>query len=191
MLYRKVSEFIKFRVFFKFLFRRILGWIFFQLNFLSVVFFWKNFSSRLPFIFTFFLGSPIHEASDETHLLASVECKDIFCCKSKLNIWLWSNVLVYTAKRFWIFSKSLEVTQFVHPHSSCSSIRVASIDENKNSHRKITMAHSQTTCINRIAIRVGKKGRPAEVGALASVFEKSAQTPKTTKMQTNNTNSDI
>ena len=37
------------------------------------------------------------------------------------------------------------------------------------------MTHIQTTCINRIALRAGKKGaRPAEVGALASVFEKSA-----------------
>ena len=34
-VYRKVSEFIKFRVFFKVLFRRILGWIFFHLNFLG------------------------------------------------------------------------------------------------------------------------------------------------------------
>ena len=56
-----------------------------------------------------------------------------------------------------------------------SSIRVASIDENKNSHRKITMTHTQTTYINCIALRAGKKGvRPAEIGALASVFEKSA-----------------
>ena len=54
----------------------------------------------------------------------------------------------------------------------CSSISVASIDENSNSHRKITMTHTQTTYINRIALRVSKKGaRPAEVGALASVFE--------------------
>ena len=45
----------------------------------------------------------------------------------------------------------------------------------KNSHRKITMTHTQTTFTNRIALRAGKKGaRPAEVGALASVFEKSA-----------------
>ena len=44
-----------------------------------------------------------------------------------------------------------------------------------NSHRKITMTHTQTTFTNRIALRAGKKGaRPAEVGALASVFEKSA-----------------
>ena len=57
----------------------------------------------------------------------------------------------------------------------CSSIRVASIDENKNSHRKINLTHTQTTYINRITLRTGKKGaRPAEVGALASVFEKSA-----------------
>ena len=50
---------------------------------------------------------------------------------------------------------------------------MASIDENKNSHRKITMTRTQTRYINRIALRAGKKGaRPAEVGALA--FEKSA-----------------
>ena len=49
------------------------------------------------------------------------------------------------------------------------------MDENKNSHRKITMAHTQTICLNCIALRTAKKGaRPAEVGALASVFEKSA-----------------
>ncbi len=37
------------------------------------------------------------------------------------------------------------------------------------------MTHTQTTYTNRIALRVGKKGaRPAEVGALASVFKKSA-----------------
>ena len=37
------------------------------------------------------------------------------------------------------------------------------------------MTHTQTTYTNRIAPRAGKKGaRPAEVGALASVFEKSA-----------------
>ena len=40
-----------------------------------------------------------------------------------------------------------------------SSIRVVSIDENKNSHRKITMNHTQNTSINRIALRAGKKGR--------------------------------
>ena len=37
------------------------------------------------------------------------------------------------------------------------------------------MTHTQTTCINRIALRVNKKGaHSAEVGALASVFKKSA-----------------
>ena len=38
------------------------------------------------------------------------------------------------------------------------------------------MTHTQTTYINRIALRMGKKrgARPAEVGALASEFEKSA-----------------
>ena len=37
------------------------------------------------------------------------------------------------------------------------------------------MTHTQTIYINRIALRVGKKGaRPAEVGILDSVFEKSA-----------------
>ena len=35
LFYRKVLKFIKFRVFFKVLFRRIFGWIFFQLNFLG------------------------------------------------------------------------------------------------------------------------------------------------------------
>ena len=57
----------------------------------------------------------------------------------------------------------------------CSSIRVVSIDENKNGHRKLTVTHTQTTYINRIALCAGKKGaRTAEVGAQASVFEKSA-----------------
>ena len=46
--------------------------------------------------------------------------------------------------------------------------KMASIDEN-DSHRKITMTHTQTTCLNRIALRAGK-----EVGALASMVEKSA-----------------
>ena len=65
----------------------------------------------------------------------------------------------------------------------CSSISVASIDENKNSHRKITMTHTQTTCINRIANHAGKKGaRPTEVGALASVFEKSVTELKQQKL---------
>ena len=37
------------------------------------------------------------------------------------------------------------------------------------------MTHTQTTYINRITLRAGKKGvHPAEVGALASVFKKSA-----------------
>ena len=57
----------------------------------------------------------------------------------------------------------------------CSSIRVTSIDENKNSHRKVTMTHTQTTCPNRIALRAGKKGVcPTEAGALIPVFKKSA-----------------
>ena len=56
----------------------------------------------------------------------------------------------------------------------CSSIRVASIEENKNSHRKITMTHTQTTCPLRIAHRAGKKRAClAKVGTLAPVFEKS------------------
>ena len=65
----------------------------------------------------------------------------------------------------------------------CSSIRVASIDENKNSHWNITMTHAQTTYINCIALRARKKGmRSAEVGALASVFEKSATELKQQKL---------
>ena len=54
------------------------------------------------------------------------------------------------------------------------------------------MTHTQTTFTNRIALRAGKKGaRPAEVGALASVFEKISYRAQTTKMQTKNTDSDI
>ena len=65
----------------------------------------------------------------------------------------------------------------------CSSIRVASVDENKNFHWKITMTHTQTTCPNRIALRTGKKeARPAGAGALASVFEKSATELKQQKL---------
>ena len=52
---------------------------------------------------------------------------------------------------------------------------MASFDENKNSHRKIIMTHTQTTCPNCITLHTGIKGaRPANVGALASVFKKSA-----------------
>ena len=45
------------------------------------------------------------------------------------------------------------------------------------------MTHTQTTYTNRIALRAGKKGaRSAEVGALASVFEKSATELKRSKL---------
>ena len=45
------------------------------------------------------------------------------------------------------------------------------------------MTHTQTTYTNRIALCAGKKGaRPAEVGALASVFEKSATELKQSKL---------
>ena len=45
------------------------------------------------------------------------------------------------------------------------------------------MTHTQTTYINRVALRAGKKGtRPAEVEALASVFEKSATELKQQKL---------
>ena len=45
------------------------------------------------------------------------------------------------------------------------------------------MTHTQTTYTNRIALRAGKKGaRPAEVGALTSVFEKSATELKQSKL---------
>ena len=57
------------------------------------------------------------------------------------------------------------------------------MDENKNCHRKITMTHTQTTYKNRIVLRMGKKGaRPAEVGALVSVFQKSATELKQQKL---------
>ena len=60
---------------------------------------------------------------------------------------------------------------------------MAFIDENKNSQQKITMTHTQTTHINRIALRAGKKGaRPAEVGTLASVFKKSTTELKQQKL---------
>ena len=38
-----------------------------------------------------------------------------------------------------------------------SSVKVASIDENKNSHRKITMTQTQTICPNRIVLCTSKK----------------------------------
>ena len=45
------------------------------------------------------------------------------------------------------------------------------------------MTHTQTTYTNRIVLRAGEKGaRPAEVGALASVFEKSATELKQSKL---------
>ena len=45
------------------------------------------------------------------------------------------------------------------------------------------MTHTQTTYTNCIALRAGKKGsRPAVVGALASVFEKSATELKRSKL---------
>ena len=46
------------------------------------------------------------------------------------------------------------------------------------------MTHTQTTYTNRITLRAGKKGaRPAGVGALASVFEKSATELKQSKLR--------
>ena len=67
--------------------------------------------------------------------------------------------------------------------TTAAHLWVASIDENKNSHRKITMTHTQTTQINRIALRADKKrARPADVGALISVFEKSATKLKQQKL---------
>ena len=64
------------------------------------------------------------------------------------------------------------------------------------SHRKITMTLTQTTYPNHIALHAGKKGAsPAEVGSLASVFEKSATElklkQKLLKCKKYNTNSDI
>ena len=57
------------------------------------------------------------------------------------------------------------------------------MDANKNNPRKITMTHTQTTCINHIAPRPSEKGaRPAEIGNLASVFEKSATELKQQKL---------
>ena len=57
------------------------------------------------------------------------------------------------------------------------------------------MTYTQTTCPNCIALRVGKKeARPAEVGALTPVFEKSATELKLKQKLLKfkrNTNSDI
>ena len=45
------------------------------------------------------------------------------------------------------------------------------------------MTNTQTTYMNRIPLHAGKKGaRPVEVGALASVFEKSATELKQQKL---------
>ena len=45
------------------------------------------------------------------------------------------------------------------------------------------MTHTQTTYTNSIALRAGEKGvRPAEVGTLASLFEKSATELKKQKL---------
>ena len=75
----------------------------------------------------------------------------------------------------WILQFNSKVLIVRSRNYCCSSIRVASVDENKNSHRKITMTHTQTTGPNCITLYACKKGaRPAEVEVLASVFEKSA-----------------
>ena len=51
------------------------------------------------------------------------------------------------------------------------------------------MTHTQTTYIDRIAPLAGKNGaRPAEIGALASVFEKSATELKRNTFLMNNKN---
>ena len=74
--------------------------------------------------------------------------------------------------------------------SQNQSLQQKSHQRNKNSHRKITMTHTQTTYINHIALHEGKKGaRPA--GLSVQKISNRAQTTKTTKMQTNNTNSNI
>ena len=54
------------------------------------------------------------------------------------------------------------------------------------------MTHTQTTCPNCIALHASKKrAHPAEVGALTSVFEKSATELKLKqKLQKHDTNSD-
>ena len=57
----------------------------------------------------------------------------------------------------------------------------------KQSYEKITMAHTQTICPNCTAHRTSKKAtHPAEVGALASVFEKSATELKKKKKKKKN-----
>ena len=93
---------------------------------------------------------------------------------SRWTLWRF-NAMPNQALGVWILRFNSLVQIVRSGNYCCSSIRAASIDENKNSHRKITMTHTQTTCPNHFVLRAGKKGaRPAEVGALASVFEKSA-----------------
>ena len=79
------------------------------------------------------------------------------------------------AQGVWILQFNSQDQKVWSRNYCCSSIKVASIDENKNSHQKFNMTHTQTTCLNHIAFRMGKKGvHPAEVWTLAPVFEKSA-----------------
>ena len=75
----------------------------------------------------------------------------------------------------WAQESHGSTSKIVNSIKCCSSIRVASVDENKNSHQNITITHTQTTCQNCIALHIVKKGVcPTEVGVLASVFENSA-----------------
>ena len=67
LFYRKVSEF------FKALFQRIHGWIFFRLNFSSSWIFLVELQQS-TFIYFYFFGSFIQEASDGTTLLANFSC---------------------------------------------------------------------------------------------------------------------
>ena len=109
--------------------------------------------------------------------------------------WLF-NAMPHQALGVWILRFNNQ-DQIVRAGNNCSSsIRVASVDENKNSHRKITMTHTQTTCPNRIALHTGKKSSAScwcwSSDLTVRKISYRAQTKtKITKMQTHNTNRDI
>ena len=78
----------------------------------------------------------------------------------------------------------------------CSSIMVASLDENENSHRRITTTHTQTTYTKRIAVRAGKKRGASYWGwspglSVRKISFRAQTKTNIIKMQTHNTNSYI
>ena len=88
---------------------------------------------------------------------------------SRWTLW-WFNAMPKQVLGAWI----LWFNGQVRSGNYCSSsIKVASIEENKNSHQKINMTHTQTTYPNHIALRTVKKRRTSCWG-WSPVFEKLA-----------------